>query len=155
MPDIPARAVRLQVAEFLEFKPNAHKRIIDPNTLHQYEISHEEVNLICPICSHVQASPACEDTDYQCPKCSWRYKLIGDMLVLWHPGTVGIDLPAHAPGYNPFSDTVVDGGGEIADPARAAQAREYANNQWVKAQANKDESFGKKIQIIMPEKKGG
>jgi DNA-directed RNA polymerase subunit RPC12/RpoP len=145
--------MKLQAIEHLQLKPNAHKRVIDPNTGFQYEISSPEVNYICPICSHIQAAPAVEDFDYACPKCEWRYKLIGDLLVLWHPSSVGVELPAAHPGYNPFADKVVDAGGELADPARAAGAQEYATEQWLKARANNEgDTFGLKIQAVVPGK---
>lgn len=153
MPTLPPRCIKLHAVEHLELKSNAHKRIIDPRTGHQYEISAPEVNYICPICRHRQAAPAVEDFDYACPKCSWRYKLIGDMLVLWDPGSVGIELPAAVPGYNPFSDKIIDAGGDLADPSRAAGAQELATERWLQARANNEEdSFGLKIQAVVPAK---
>lgn len=155
MPMYPPGCVKLRAIEHLEFKPNAHKRIIDPNTGFQYEISHSEVNYICPICSHIQAAPAVEDFDYACPKCQWRYKLIGDLLVLWHPSSVGVELPAAHPGYNPFADKVIDAGGDLADPARAAGAQELATDRWLKAQANNEgDKFGLRILDSVPENIG-
>ena len=147
----------LNLRPYIELKTNASKRIIDPNTGHQYEIGAEEVNYHCPICQHIQKAPAVELVDYACPKCKWHYKVQGDALVLWHPSTVGVHVPAEAPGYNPFSERLIDAGGDLGDSSRAEAASEFANNEWRKAMANNEgEDFGKKIQILTPEKlKGG
>lgn len=151
---IPPGAMKLYAIEHLELKPNSFNRIIDPNTGFQYEVSAPEVNLICPICKYTQAAPTIENLDYACPKCKWRYKLIGDMLVVWDPRTLGVTLPAAEPGESHFGDILIDGGGDLADPSRAAGAQRFATDEWLKARANNEgDKFGKKIQILTPEKK--
>ncbi len=149
--EIPPGGMALNVLQYLELKSNASKRIIDPNTGHQYEIGVDEVNYHCPICQHIQKAPAAEQVDYQCPKCKWAYKVQGDMLVLWHPSSLGIDLEYASPGYNPFSEKLIDAGGSLGDQTRAEAASEFATDAWLKARANnEEETFGKKIQILTP-----
>ena len=144
MPDIPPNAIKLNLAQHV-FLRRIDQRIIVPGKT-QFEVEASEVEYSCPICQHIQAAPPLEDTDYECPKCKWHYKVYGDMLVLWDPRMLGRKIEAKPPGWKPRE--IVDDPG-YADLARASALKEEENRKWREAQA-RGEVYGQTPQIVVP-----
>lgn len=145
MPNFPPNSVKMKLVEHLQIRPNAHKRVIDPNTGYQYEVLYKDVQLACPICQYMQPAPPCAGVDYQCPKCKWNYKIYEEMLVVWNPATLGVSTEALAPGTNPYERAVDDSGGQ--DPERADAIYEESRQDWLKTEANR-EKWAKRIQSL-------
>jgi hypothetical protein len=145
MPSIPPKAIKLHLHPYV-FPRRFGQRIVDPGKK-QYEIEAVDIEFSCPICQEVQAAPPLNDTDYECPKCKWRYKVYDDLLVMWDSRTAGVDLPAHPPGWQPRE--LVDDGG-YGDLDRADAIKEEEIQKWRIAQI-RGEDFGATPQIVVPE----
>lgn len=143
MPDFPPRSIRLYLRDFIQLRANVGQRIVDPNSGHQYEILHDEVDFFCPICQFEQAAPAGEDIDYECPRCKWRYKVFGDMLVVWDQRTQGIERSANAPGTYP-APIAVDSGIDSTEVDKANFEKAKSTKDWA---MGKNEEWGKKTQV--------
>lgn len=155
MPDLPKECVKLYFAEFLQLRPNAAKRIINPQTGHQYEITQKEVDYICPICRHIQAAPYADGVEYECPKCKWHYKVYDEMLAIWNPKNLGVETYGYPPGAKPATihKAELEGGTDTLDPEKVQDAYDKSTRQFKKAEVNNElDAYGKRIQILTPKK---
>lgn len=148
MADVPKKSIQLFFRAHIVAKNNRPQRIVNPATGYQYEILAEDVDFICPICRYEQAAPVEENTEYACPKCTWRYLVVGMSLWMWHPSVVGVETVALAPGTR--RSTLLDGAQDSSEE-EAKEEQKRATARWRQAELNKQgDLFGKKIQILTP-----
>jgi len=99
----------------------------------------------------VQAAPAGPNIEYECPKCKWRYMTLDDeVLVLWHPGTVGVTTQAWPPGTQP-AEVALEGASSDTDQTAAEKVRGI--KEWREREAN-NEPWGSKPQVLTPKGNG-
>ena len=144
MPHFPPGSAKMRLREHVHIRKNVGQRVIDPATGHQFEVTHDEVEYTCPICRTLQAAPVAEGVDYECPQCKWRYKVYGEMLVVWSSKTVGVETSALPPGAEPH-DMVIDAA--ISDQDRVSAEYAKSTADW---REGKNEDWGKKIQVTTP-----
>lgn len=150
--DFPPNALKFNFHQHLEINKTASRRVIDPRTNYQYEITFEDVNYICPICSHLQPAPPLADTDYQCPKCKWYYKAAGNLLVVFSPNTVKVPINALAPGQRPPT-TVTESGSSDEDSVQAAHEKSVADWKAHLINEGEDAAWARKVQVLVNEAK--
>lgn len=146
MPQLPKGAIKLNLASHISIRKNAGRRIIT-QTGYQYEVTAEEIELICPICNHPQPAPTAQGVDYQCPKCRWYYKVYGDMLCCFSPSSIGVSIVALAPGERP-EQVIFDG--PSSEPDKLDRVYQESIDDWKKRKGNnEEEAWGRKTQVIM------
>lgn len=146
--DYPKTAIRLHLQHFLQLKKNRSQRIIDPHTLHQYEVLVDDLEYVCPICGFIQPAPPLSHTEYACPNCDWRYMNDREMLVIWDPKTVGRETFPLSPGEVPGKDNIH---GAILESGE--DSKEIVDAVYKKSQQrflSGDPDWDKQTQVVKP-----
>lgn len=157
MADLPAKAAKLYLRDFINQRDNAYAgRIINPSTGRQEEVFAEQVEFICPLCKFTQLAPVENNVEYACPRCDMRYLVENEMLAIWQTKDVGVETIPLAPGARVEDrDTehlaILDAPGDQVDPEKVKYEYDKSRGEFVKRMVNDPAGdgldFDKKIQV--------